>query len=80
VDIAQCIQLHLVEIAKNGYIRAQDVIDFVTMEKIQDMLGSKKRGICVRTAQRWLTSGYPECPSVRSNILSLWLLLTEGIT
>ena len=53
-DIAQNIQLHLVEIAKNGYIRAQDVVDFVATEKIQDMLGSKKRGICVRTAQRWL--------------------------
>jgi hypothetical protein len=26
------------------------------------------------------TSGYPKCPSVRSNIFSLWLLLTEGIT
>ena len=26
------------------------------------------------------TSGYPKCPSVRSNIFSLWLLLTEGVT
>ena len=26
------------------------------------------------------TSGYPRCPSVRSNIFSLWLLLTEGAT
>ena len=26
------------------------------------------------------TSGYPMCPSVRSNIFSLWLLLTEGVT
>ena len=53
-DIAQSIQLHLVEIAKNGYIRAQDVVDFVATEKIQGMLGSKNRGICLRTAQRWL--------------------------
>lgn len=53
-DIAQSIQLHLVEIAKNGYIRAQDVVDFVATEKIQGMLSSKNRGICLWTAQRWL--------------------------
>ena len=47
-DIAQ------VEIAKNGYIRTQDVVDFVATEKIQAMLHSKNRGICLRTAQRWL--------------------------
>ena len=29
---------------------------------------------------RFCTSGYPKCPSVRSNIFSLWLLLTEGVT
>jgi hypothetical protein len=40
-DIAQSIQLHLVEIAKNVYICAQDVVDFVATEKIQDMLGSE---------------------------------------
>ena len=55
-DFAQNIQLHLVEIAKKGYIRAQDVVDFVATPEMQEKLAKmgKPRGITRRTAQRWL--------------------------
>lgn len=53
-DIAQSIQLHLVEVAKDEYICAQDIVDYIATDKMQDMLGSKKRGICLRTPQQWL--------------------------
>jgi len=53
-DFAQDIQLHLTEIAKEGYIRAQDVVDYVATPGVQAKLGSKGRSISVRTARRWL--------------------------
>jgi hypothetical protein len=53
-DIAEGIQLCLVEIAKDGYIRAQDIVDHVATPEVQHELGSKSRGITVQTAQRWL--------------------------
>jgi hypothetical protein len=53
-DFAQDIQLHLTEIAKDGYIRAQDIVDFIATPRMQERLGSKARGISVRTARRWL--------------------------
>jgi hypothetical protein len=55
-DFAQEIQLHLTEIAKNGYIRAQDVVDYVASPKVQERLNAtgKARGIQLRTAQKWL--------------------------
>lgn len=55
-DLAQDIQLHLIEIAKKGYIRAQDVVDYITTPEVQERLGTtgNARGITVRTAQRWL--------------------------
>ena len=42
------------EIAKNGYICAEDVVDYVASPQIQVKLGSKARGISIRTARRWL--------------------------
>ena len=42
------------EMAKNGYIRAEDVVDYVTSPQIQAKLGSKAHGISIRTAHRWL--------------------------
>jgi hypothetical protein len=53
-DFRQDIQLHLIEIAKNGYIRAQDIVDYVATDEVQKKLGTKARGIHVRTARRWL--------------------------
>ncbi|TFY77605.1 hypothetical protein EWM64_g6409 [Hericium alpestre] len=56
-DFAQQIQLHLLEIAKDGYVRAQDIVDYVAKPEIQEQLsntGRKKTTISVRTAQRWL--------------------------
>jgi len=55
-DLAHEIQLHLTEISKKGYIRAQDVVDFVATPEIQARLAKmgKPRGISLRTAQRWL--------------------------
>ena len=53
-DFPQDIQLHLMEIAKNGYICAQDVVDYVATLKIQEKLGSKSHTISVQTARRWL--------------------------
>jgi hypothetical protein len=53
-DFRRDIQLHLTEIAKNGYIQAQDVVDYVATPEIQARLGTTVRGIHVRTARRWL--------------------------
>ncbi len=56
-DFSQSIQLHLQGITKNGYIRAQDIVDFVAMPEVQKKLeeaGAKKKLISVRTARRWL--------------------------
>jgi len=53
-DPARNIQLHLTEIAKNGYIRARDVVDYVATPAVQECLGSKARSISERTTQRWL--------------------------
>ena len=53
-DLARDIQLHLTEIAKNGYIRARDVVDYVATSAVQERLGSKARTISERTARRWL--------------------------
>lgn len=56
-DFAQAIQLHLQGIAKKGYIRAQDIVDFLEQPEMQQKLeaaGAKKKSICRRTAQRWL--------------------------
>jgi hypothetical protein len=54
-DFSQAIQLHLQAIAKDGYIRAQDIVDFVSQPEMQAKLetsSAKKRSIW--TAQRWL--------------------------
>jgi hypothetical protein len=53
-DFRRDIQLHLTEIAKKGYIRAQDIVDYVATPEVQRKLGTKARGIHVRTARRWL--------------------------
>jgi len=53
-DFAQDIQLHLTEIAKEDYIRAQDVVDYVATPGVQAKLESKECSISVRTARRWL--------------------------
>ena len=50
-DFRRDIQLHLTEIAKKGYIRAQDIVDYVTTPEVQQKLSTKARGIHVRTAQ-----------------------------
>jgi hypothetical protein len=53
-DFRRDIQLHLTEITKKGYIRAQDIVDYVATPEVQEKLGTKARGIHVRTARRWL--------------------------
>ncbi|KAF8957072.1 hypothetical protein BDZ97DRAFT_1603780, partial [Flammula alnicola] len=53
-DFRRDIQLHLTEIAKKGFIRAQDIVDYVATEEVQQRLGTRARGIHVRTARRWL--------------------------
>ena len=53
-DFRRDIQLHLIEIAKKGYIHAQDIVDYVATPDIQQKLGTKACGIHVRTARRWL--------------------------
>ena len=40
-DFAQGIQLWLIEIAKDGYIKAEDIVDYVATPEIQEKLGSK---------------------------------------
>jgi hypothetical protein len=41
-DVSQAIQLHMQSIAKEGYIRAQDVVDYVVTPMMQQLLGGKK--------------------------------------
>jgi len=53
-DFKRDIQLHLTKIAKKGYIRAQDIVDYVATPEVQARLGTRARGIHIRTAQRWL--------------------------
>ena len=53
-DFSQNIQLHLMEIAKNGYIHAEDVVDYVASPQIQVKLGSNACGISIHTACHWL--------------------------
>ena len=53
-DFRRGIQLHLTEIAKKGYIRAQDIVDYVATPEVQQQLGTNARGIHVRTARWWL--------------------------
>ena len=54
-DFQRDIQLHLTEIAKKGYIKAQDIVDYVATEEVQQRLGKRAQGIHVRTARRWLS-------------------------
>jgi len=42
------------EIAKNGYICAQDIVDYVATPEVQQRLGTRARGIHIQTAQQWL--------------------------
>jgi hypothetical protein len=52
-DLAQQLHLHLTGIAKDGYIRAQDVVDTMETPEMKRYLGTKS-GITVRTGRRWL--------------------------
>src|SRR5277367_5069173 len=56
-DFSHEIQIHLSGIAKKIYIREQDIVNFMETPKMQeklDEIGSAKKKISVRTAQRWL--------------------------
>ena len=54
-DIAQGIQLHLLEIAKKGYIQAQDIVDYIASPEVQEQLAGKTHTtIHERMACRWL--------------------------
>ena len=59
-DFTNGLQLHLLEIThKDKYIRAQDIVDYVALDKVQQCLGARKGTISLRTGQRWLKSlGY----------------------
>ena len=52
-DLTQQIHLHLIGIAKDGYVRAQDVVEVMATPEMKRYLGAKT-GITVRTGQRWL--------------------------
>ncbi|KAF5310155.1 hypothetical protein D9619_010553 [Psilocybe cf. subviscida] len=56
-DFSHLIQVHLTAIAKGGYIRAQDIVDYMQSTEMQqklDKMGAKKKTISLRTAQCWL--------------------------
>ena len=50
-DFAQEIPLYLLKVAKNRYVHAQDVVDFVSQPEVQESLSVKKRTISLKTAQ-----------------------------
>jgi len=43
-DFRRGIQLHLMEIAKKGYIRAQDIVDYVATPEVQQQLEPRNKG------------------------------------
>ena len=49
-DLAQQIHLHLIGIAKDGYVQAQDVVDVMATPEMKRYL-SAKTGITVQTGQ-----------------------------
>ena len=53
-DFSQTIQLHLQERAKDGYIKAEDIVDFLSSPEMQEQFPEKKVRITIRTAQKWL--------------------------
>lgn len=56
-DFTQAIQLHLQGIAKEGYIRAQDIVEYILTPGMQQRLddaNAKKKKISLQTAQCWL--------------------------
>ncbi len=56
-DISSAIQMHLQEKGKDGYICAQDIIDYISTPEMQRKLEKaniKKKSILLCTAQRWL--------------------------
>ena len=60
-DFAQRIQLYLLERSKEGYIKAQDIVDFVATEEMQEMIKrlkgeGAKLTISSRTAEQWLNA------------------------
>ncbi len=59
-DFTNGLQLHLLEITHNDkYIRAQDIVNYVALDEVQQRLGARKGTISLRTGQRWLKSlGY----------------------
>lgn len=52
-DLSETIHDHLMNIAKTGFIRAQDIVDFISSKDMQDKLGGRM-SISERTAWRWL--------------------------
>lgn len=48
------LQLYLISQSKDGYIRAHDIIDYVTSPPVKERYGAKVKDITLRTAQRWL--------------------------
>jgi len=54
-DLSHRIQLHLQELAKkHQYIRAQDIVDFISSPEMQGCMGTKRTTISAHTALRWL--------------------------
>jgi hypothetical protein len=52
-DFVNDLKLHLLEItSKEKYIRAQDIIDYVALDEVQQHLGFRKPSISLRTGQR----------------------------
>ncbi|KIJ33166.1 hypothetical protein M422DRAFT_264882 [Sphaerobolus stellatus SS14] len=49
-DLPQAIQLHLQEISKSGYIRAEDIVDFISSPTMQEQFADKKLTITIRRA------------------------------
>ncbi|PBK82635.1 hypothetical protein ARMGADRAFT_1038428 [Armillaria gallica] len=66
-DISAAIQLHLQEIVKDGYISAQQIIDFIATEEMQKML--EKANIKKRSIMIW--------PDQERNWKIKWLHLKE---
>lgn len=55
-DLSQRIRQHLQSLGK--YFKAQDVVDFIASDAMQACLGTRRKKISLKTAQRWLKEHY----------------------
>lgn len=82
-DFSQSIQLHLQKIAKDGYIRVQDIVDFMETPEMQtklDRIQGRKKSHCILHSvgfTQWagvMEEGEMVCISTAMSMKMLWII------